>query len=201
MYYIKLNEAIVWCIKIQSRRLPGYLLLLVLYVMDFNSCEGLLELLRSTGYGLLPHAGVLLCSSPAPASWEVAQVQRAAGQARKCCPKRCSCTGSSGRKFTCLIMRVGFWGSASARMRCAGGKSSAHSNPASRSAVVGALGGTLRRCVCRPGVAALGRGPLSPPPAAALAASPGELCCCIPSLDLRLSPRLCEPGDERHGLP
>ena len=57
MYYIKPNEAIVWCIKIQSRRLPGYLLLLVLYVMDFNSCAGLLELLRSTVHIFVPQPG------------------------------------------------------------------------------------------------------------------------------------------------
>lgn len=37
------------------------------------------------------------------------------------------------------------WGSASARTQCAEGKSSARSNPASRSAVVGAVGGTRRR--------------------------------------------------------
>lgn len=57
MYCIKLNEAIVWCIKMQSHKLPGYLLLLVLYVMDFNSCEGLLELLRWAVHGFVPHSG------------------------------------------------------------------------------------------------------------------------------------------------
>lgn len=73
MYCIKLNEAIVWCIKIQSRRLPGHLLLLVLYVMDFNSCEEVVELLRSTVCGFVPPPGVLLCSWLVPAPWEVHQ--------------------------------------------------------------------------------------------------------------------------------
>lgn len=56
--------------------LPGHLLLLVLYVMDFNSCEELVEILRSTVCGFVPPPGVLQCSWLVPAPWEVLQVSR-----------------------------------------------------------------------------------------------------------------------------
>lgn len=55
--------------------LPGHLLLLVLYVMDFNSCEELLEVLRSMVCGFVPPPGVL-CSWLVPAPWEVHQPSR-----------------------------------------------------------------------------------------------------------------------------
>lgn len=56
--------------------LPGHLLLLVLCVMDFNSGEELVEVLRSMVCGSVPPPGVLPCSWLVSAPWEVHQPSR-----------------------------------------------------------------------------------------------------------------------------
>lgn len=78
--------------------LPGHLLLLVLCVMDFNSCEELVELLRSAACGFVP-APVLL-------AWAVSQPHGNAPACQEHLLNSCAHNRSLSQKCTFLVARV-----------------------------------------------------------------------------------------------